>query len=43
VIVGGGASFFPSGLDRLQRLELLDDGRFASGVIHARYGVRKAR
>ncbi|MGK9148275.1 dihydrofolate reductase family protein [Plantibacter flavus] len=37
VIVGGGLAALPANLRR--RLELLDDHRFASGVVHLRYAV----
>ena len=40
VIVGGGKRFFPDGV-RLD-LELLEERRFASGVLILRYGVRTA-
>ena len=39
VIVGGGKRFFPDGV-RLD-LELLEERRFASGVLILRYGVRR--
>jgi dihydrofolate reductase len=39
VIVGGGKRFFPEGV-RLD-LELIEERRFASGVVVLRYGVRR--
>ena len=35
VVVGGGTSFFPAGV--FQRLELIDEKRFDSGVVYLRY------
>jgi dihydrofolate reductase len=39
MIVGGGKRALPEGV--LARLELLDDRRFAGGVVHLRYRVRR--
>lgn len=38
VVVGGGLPALPDGLDL--KLELLDERRFANGVVYLRYGVR---
>ncbi|TCM38911.1 RibD domain-containing protein [Kribbella sp. VKM Ac-2568] len=38
IVVGGGKRALPDGV-RVQ-LELLDEHRFKSGVVHLRYGVR---
>jgi dihydrofolate reductase len=38
VIVGGGKRAFPSGVR--VRLDLLDERRFESGVVHLHYGIR---
>ena len=39
IIVGGGKRALPDGV--LARLDLLDERRFESGVVHLRYGVRR--
>jgi dihydrofolate reductase len=38
IIVGGGKRALPDGV--LARLDLLDERRFESGVVHLRYVVR---
>ncbi len=38
VVVGGGTQWLPN--DARLRLELLDERRFAGGVVHLRYGTR---
>jgi len=41
IVVGGGTQWLPN--DARQRLELLDERRFASGVVHLRYRTTMLR